>query len=48
VNRGPYTLSVNIDNLFDKFYFTPDADTYANLGACRARGGSGATLKRTF
>ncbi|WP_369815078.1 TonB-dependent siderophore receptor [Caulobacter sp. Root342] len=49
VNRGPYTLSVNIDNLFDKFYFTPDADTYANLGALPGKGREWrATLKRTF
>ena len=31
--HGPYTLSANIDNLFDARYFTPDADSYANLGA---------------
>ena len=31
--RRPYEVSVNIDNLFDKLYFTPDADTYAALGA---------------
>ena len=32
--RGPYTLSANIDNLFDQRYFTPDADpTYANVAA---------------
>jgi len=49
VNRGRYTLSVNIDNLFDKFYFTPDADTYANLGALPGKGREWrATLKRTF
>lgn len=49
VNHGPYTLSVNIDNLFNKFYFTPDADTYANLGALPGKGREWrATLKRTF
>jgi iron complex outermembrane receptor protein len=49
VNRGPYTLSVNIDNLFDKLYFTPDADSYANLGALPSKGREWrATLKRTF
>jgi iron complex outermembrane receptor protein len=49
VSRGPYTLSVNIDNLFNKFYFTPDADTYANLGALPGKGREWrATLKRTF
>jgi iron complex outermembrane receptor protein len=31
---GPYTLSLNIDNLFDKLYFTPNSDpTYANVAA---------------
>lgn len=30
---GPYTVSANVDNLFDTLYFTPDADSYANLGA---------------
>jgi len=49
VGRGPYTLSFNVDNLFDKFYFTPDADTYANLGALPGKGREWrATLKRTF
>jgi iron complex outermembrane receptor protein len=32
--RGRYTLSLNVDNLFDKLYFTPSADpTYANVAA---------------
>ncbi len=49
VSRGPYTLSINVDNLFDKVYFTPDADTYANLGALPGKGREWrATLKRTF
>ncbi|UAL09490.1 TonB-dependent siderophore receptor [Caulobacter segnis] len=49
VQRGPYAVSINIDNLFDKFYFTPDADTYANLGALPGKGREWrATLKRTF
>ena len=31
---GPYTLSLNIDNLFDKVYFTPNSDpTYENVAA---------------
>ena len=33
VSRGAWRVSANIDNLFDARYFTPDADTYANLGA---------------
>ncbi len=49
VTHGPYTVSVNIDNLFNKFYVTPDADTYANLGALPGKGREWrATLKRTF
>ncbi len=31
---GAYTLSLNIDNLFDKVYFTPNSDpTYENVAA---------------
>jgi len=31
---GSYTLSLNIDNLFDKVYFTPNSDpTYENVAA---------------
>jgi iron complex outermembrane receptor protein len=49
VQRGAYSLSFNIDNLFNTFYFTPDADTYANLGALPGKGREWrATLKRTF
>lgn len=49
VTHGSYTVSINIDNLFDKVYFTPDADTYANLGALPGKGREWrATLKRTF
>jgi iron complex outermembrane receptor protein len=47
--RGPYIAELNIDNLFDKLYFTPDADTYANLGALPGKGREWrVTLKRTF
>ncbi|EJL27664.1 outer membrane receptor protein [Caulobacter sp. AP07] len=47
--HGPYTAELNVDNLFDKLYFTPDADTYANLGALPGRGREWrVTLKRTF
>lgn len=46
---GPYTAELNIDNLFNAFYFTPDADTYANLGALPGKGREWrVTLKRTF
>ncbi|MDR3510945.1 MAG: TonB-dependent receptor [Caulobacteraceae bacterium] len=46
---GPYEVDLNIDNLFDKLYFTPDADTYVNLGALPSKGREWRlTLKRTF
>ncbi len=47
---GPYTLSLNIDNLFDKLYFTPNADpTYANVAALPGVGREWrVTLKRKF
>lgn len=49
VARGPYVAELNIDNLFDTLYFTPDADTYANLGALPGKGREWrVTLKRTF
>jgi iron complex outermembrane receptor protein len=49
VTRGAYTAKLNVDNLFDAFYFTPDADTYANLGALPGKGREWrVTLKRTF
>jgi len=49
LTRGPYTAELNIDNLFDELYFTPDADTYANLGALPGKGREWrVTLKRTF
>ena len=46
---GPYTVTANVDNLFNKLYFTPDADSYANLGALPSKGREWrVTLKRTF
>ncbi len=49
VERGPWALSLNVDNLFDKLYFTPDADVYANLGAVPGRGREWRlALKRIF
>jgi len=49
VIRGPYTALLNVENLFNAFYFTPDADTYANLGALPGKGREWrVTLKRTF
>ena len=39
----------NVDNLFDKLYFTPDADSYANLGALPSKGREWrVTLARKF
>ena len=47
--RGPYQATFNVDNLLDELYFTPDADSYANLGALPGRGREWRiTLKRTF
>jgi iron complex outermembrane receptor protein len=47
---GPNTISLNIDNLFDKLYFTPNADpTYANVAALPSVGREWRlTLKRKF
>lgn len=46
---GPYTATLNVDNLFDKLYFTPDADSYANLGALPSKGREWrVTLARKF
>jgi iron complex outermembrane receptor protein len=33
VSRGAWRATVNLDNVFDARFFTPDADTYANLSA---------------
>jgi iron complex outermembrane receptor protein len=47
--RRPYAVSLNIDNLLDKLYFTPDQDTYANVGVLPGRGREWRiTLKRSF
>nr|WP_295107299.1 TonB-dependent receptor [uncultured Caulobacter sp.] len=46
---GPYTATLNVNNLFDKLYFTPDADSYANLGALPSKGREWrVTLSRKF
>jgi len=47
---GPYTISANIDNLFDKLYFTPNSDpTYENVAALPGVGREWRiTLKRKF
>jgi iron complex outermembrane receptor protein len=47
--RGPYEVSANIDNLLDRLYFTPDQDTYANVGVLPGRGREWrVTVKRSF
>jgi iron complex outermembrane receptor protein len=47
--KGPYQATLNVDNLFDKLYFTPAADSYANLAALPGKGREWrVTLKRTF
>lgn len=49
VEHGPWLATLNIDNLADKLYFTPDADVYANLGTVPGRGREWRlSLKRTF
>jgi len=48
--RGPYEVDLNIDNLLDKFYVTPNSDpTYINVTAIPGVGREWRlTLKRTF
>jgi iron complex outermembrane receptor protein len=48
--RGLYTVSLNVDNLFDQRYFTPNADpTYSNVAALPGVGREWrVTLKRKF
>ncbi len=47
--RGPWEADLNIDNLFDKLYFTPDADILANVAALPSVGRTWRlTVKRSF
>ena len=48
--RGPYEVDLNIDNLLDKFYVTPNSDpTYSNVSAIPGVGREWRlTLKRRF
>lgn len=47
--KGPFAATLNVDNLFDKLYFTPAADSYANLAALPGHGREWRlTLKRKF
>ena len=49
LRQGPWEGDVNVDNLANARYFTPDADTYANLGALPGIGRTWRiTLKRNF
>ena len=46
---GVWQASMNVDNFTNARYFTPDADTYANLGALPGQGRTWRiTLKREF
>lgn len=47
--HAAWEATLNIDNLFDQLYFTPDQDTYANVGALPGRGREWrVTLKKRF
>ena len=47
--RGPFQASLNVDNVFDELFFTPAADSYANLAALPGKGREWRlTLKRSF
>ena len=49
VERGPWRLSLNIDNLFNRLYFTPVADVYANVAVLPSMGRTWRlALKRSF
>ena len=43
-----FEIDLNINNLFDKLYFTPDADTYVNMGVLPGIGRNSSSLSRTF
>jgi iron complex outermembrane receptor protein len=49
LEHGAWAATINVDNLFDKLYFTPDADVFASMGAVPGRGREWRlSLKRTF
>ena len=49
VERGPWRLSLNIDNLFNRLYFTPVADVYASVAVLPAVGRTWRlALRRSF
>ena len=48
-SASDWTVAVNVNNLAAARYFTPDADTYANLGALPGVGRTWRiTVKRSF
>ena len=49
LRMGLWEVDVNVNNLADARYFTPDADTYANLAALPGVGRTWRiTVKRDF
>jgi iron complex outermembrane receptor protein len=49
VERGPWRVSLNVDNLTDTLFFTPVADVYANVAALPGEGRTWRLgLKRVF
>ena len=49
VEHGPWRIAANVDNLFDKFYFTPVADVYSNVAALPGVGRTfRVALRRSF
>lgn len=49
VEVGPWRAALNIDNLFDRLYFTPVADVYANVAVLPGVGRTWRlSLKRSF
>jgi iron complex outermembrane receptor protein len=49
VRLGDWNVALNVDNLANTRYFTPDADTYANLAALPGEGRTWRiTMKRSF
>jgi iron complex outermembrane receptor protein len=49
ISREGWRLALGLDNVFDARFFTPDADTYANLGALPGMGRRWRiTLSRAF
>jgi len=47
--RGPWMARLNIENLFDKLYFTPVADVYANVAVLPSMGRQWRlTVQRSF